>query len=376
MKVDYATLIEGHKKFIENALIKKKLRIPLLMLSKKMRCIKRMYLSRKADENIEKEFICLAEISDDIDRNMIYRFLHKVLCRIRDIDFEIKNGNNNWKIKKEIRQVGYKYLTIVCIIKNEARYIKEWIVYYKLMNVDHIYLFNNGSTDNIQEVLEEEIASGYVTLIDYKGANAQLPAYRLAAKCLKNQCRWLAYIDADEYLLPREGTLKEFLLQQEIYPALGINWTVYGPGGHKTRPDGLVTENYWYTFEDADNLLNLRIKSIVNPKEIYNITSPHFCTLKGGKYAVDEDGEEITTRWMYISGSGSAFTGRNHAKKIRINHYWTKSEQELAEKCNRGYAAGGFSPNYENIMKRLDYPQKVDKAIEPYISQIKKAMQQ
>lgn len=374
MKIDYSTLIEGHKVFIENALINKKLRIPLLILSKQMRTVKKMYLLRNKKEDDEKEFLELAEVSDVIDRNQIYRFLNKILHSIRDINFEIKYRNNNGRIKKEIKRIGYKYLAIVCIIKNEAKYIKEWIAYYKLMDVDHIYLYNNGSNDNIHEVLAEEIAHGYVTLFDFNGENAQLPAYRLSAKCLKNQSRWIAYIDADEFLLPKEGTLKEFLSQREMYPGIGINWIVYGPGGHKTKPEGLVTENYWYTFEDVNNLLNLRIKSIVDPNEVYNVSSPHFCIMKNGRYAVDENGEEITTKWMYVSGSGPAFTGRNNTETIRINHYWTKSEQELLIKCKRGYAAGGFSPDYENIMGRLDYPQKVDRAIEPYICQIKKEM--
>ena len=374
MTIDYTILIREHRKFIEKAIKKKKISIPLLILSKQIRNVKKEFLLHEIEEDNEKEFLYLAGLSDIIDRNAMYRFLNKVVNNLQDIAYEIKYRNNNGQIKRAIKRAGYKYLSIVCIIKNEARYIGEWIAYYKLMGVEHIFMFDNGSNDNIHEVLAEEIARGYVTLIEFNGANAQMPVYRTATRFLKNQSRWVAYIDADEFVLPREGNLKEYLMQREMYPAVGINWIVYGPGGHKARPQGLVTENYWYTFEDKNNLLNLRIKSIVDPSKVYDMSSAHFCIMKDNIYAVDENEQEITSKWMYISGSGPAFSGQNNTETIRINHYWTKSEQELAEKCDRGYPTKNINPNFESIMKRLAYPQKMDRAMEPYIDQIKKEM--
>ena len=374
MVIDYNVLIEGHKQFIEKVIKKDRLRFLRIMLSKEIRSVKKEYFSHKIEKYDEQEFDYLAKLTDRIDRNQTYRFLNKVLHCLKDLVFDFKYCNHKAIIRKTIKNVGYKYLSIVCIIKNEARYIGEWIAYYKLMGVEHIFMFDNGSNDNIHEVLAEEIARGYVTLIEFNGANAQMPVYRTATRFLKNQSRWVAYIDADEFVLPREGNLKEYLMQREMYPAVGINWIVYGPGGHKARPQGLVTENYWYTFEDKNNLLNLRIKSIVDPSKVYDMSSAHFCIMKDNIYAVDENEQEITSKWMYISGSGPAFSGQNNTETIRINHYWTKSEQELAEKCDRGYPTKNINPNFESIMKRLAYPQKMDRAMEPYIDQIKKEM--
>lgn len=375
MNIDYAFLIEQHRHFIEKVLFHDKLRFPLLCLSSRARKVKKAYTAIGGEaDNREREFSYLAELSDDICRNACYRLLNKLLHDFSDVVHRCKYGNDYRKIKQEMQKVGKQYLSVVCIIKNEARYISEWIAYYKMMGVDHIYLFNNGSTDNIEEVLKKYVQSGYVTLLKFNGANAQLPLYRLTLRALRKTSRWIAYIDADEFVLPREGTLREYMQTQEKHPGIGINWIVYGTGGHVERPEGLVTENYLLTFEDRNNLLNLRIKAIVNPKEVYDMASPHFCVLKNGKFVVDEDGEEITAKWMYVSGSGPAFTGENKTKKIRINHYWTKSEQDLREKSNRGYAAGGFNPDFENIMKRIDYPQMVDETIIKYVARIKEEM--
>jgi len=376
MNIDYVSLVEQHRQFIEKVLFHDKLRFPLLLLSSKARTIKKVYKRLENETgNIEKQFLHLAALSDDICRNSHYRFLNKVLHDFSDVVHKFKYGNNYHKIKMEMKKKGRHYLSIVCIIKNEARYISEWIAYYKIMGVDHIYLFNNGSTDNIGEAAREYIQSGYVTLLEFKGVNAQLPLYRLTYRVLRKTSRWIAYIDADEFVLPAEGTFKEYMQTQEHYPGIGINWIVYGTGGHVERPEGLVTENYLLTFEDRNNLMNLRIKSIVNPKEVYDMASPHFCVLRKGKFVVDEDGEEITAKWMYVSGSGPAFTGQNKTKRIRINHYWTKSEQDLHEKSSRGYAAGSFNPDFENIMKRISYPQMVDDVIVKYVAKIKEEIQ-
>lgn len=376
IKIDYETLINGHSLYIQKVLEKDKLHTILLLFSKQIRKIRKEYHGHNAYEDIEKEFRYLAEISDIIDRNKAYRYLNKTRHRIQDLIFEIKNNNHKHRIRKNVSKSQKSYVSIVCIIKNEASYIEEWIAYYKCMGVGHIYLFDNGSTDNIKDIIKPYVASGYITFCDYHGKNAQLPLYRFMAKALRKKCRWIAFIDADEFIIPDSKNLPEYLHTKEAYQAIGINWVVYGTSGHKTRPNGLVTENYHQTFENADNLLNLRIKCIVNPKEIYDISSPHFCILRNSKYAVDEEETEITTKWMYISGSGCAFTQKNKTEHIRINHYWTKSEQELKEKCNRGYPAGNFSPVYEDIMKRLNYPQKTDWTIAEHIPKIKENLKE
>lgn len=375
MSIDYISLVKQHRHFLEKVLFHDKLRFPLLLLSSEARKVKKNYkLVAQMNNDIEQEFLQLSELSNLVCRNFCYRFLSKILHDCSDFVHKFKYGNNYRFLKAEMKKAGKQYLSIVCIIKNEACYISEWIAYYKIMGVDHIYLFNNGSTDNIAEVIAEHVKSGYVSFLEFKGSNPQLPLYRLAIRCLKGISRWVAFIDADEFVLPTEGTFKEYMYTQEQHPGIGINWVLYGTGGHVERPKGLVTENYLLTFEDRNNLMNLRIKSVVNPKEVFDMPSSHFCVMKNGKFAVDEDGEEVSAKWMYVSGSGPAFTGENRINKIRINHYWTKSEQELREKVNRGYPSGNLNPDFENIMKRIDYPQMKDEAIIKYIAKIKEEM--
>jgi hypothetical protein len=48
---------------------------------------------------------------------------------------------------------SYKHnLTICAMFKNEAPWLKEWITYdQKVLGVDHFYLYNNDSTDVLEQ---------------------------------------------------------------------------------------------------------------------------------------------------------------------------------------------------------------------------------
>jgi len=174
--------------------------------------------------------------------------------------------------------------------------------------------------------------------LKFPGKKVQIHAYNVACNLCKKSSRWLALIDADEFIVPVEAdNLPQILKDYENYPALGVNWILYGPSGHDVAPTGLVCENYKMTFADRNNELNCRIKSIVNPRLVRSVVSPHHCLYIGDTFAVDENKDEIIGEAIYAKYSSMACTMFNHTSKIRINHYWTKSKDELLKKCVRGY---------------------------------------
>ncbi len=129
------------------------------------------------------------------------------------------------------------YLSIVAIAKNEAPYIKEWIEYHKLVGVERFYFYDNGSDDNTREVLEPYIKDGSVVYNYCEGKCLQNLAYSDAIYKYKNQTRWLAIIDLDEYIVPVEkDNIADFLKDYEDYFAVGINWVMFDSNGYKTKP--------------------------------------------------------------------------------------------------------------------------------------------
>lgn len=320
-----------------------------------------------------EDFIKNRKIIRDINNLQIRRYIQSWKIQFGKKDYLIHNLSVIKAIKKVKNQDNKQvYLSVACIVKNEGRYLKEWIEFHLAAGVEKFYIFDNESNDDTFKVLTPFIQKGIVIYIFFPGKKLQLYAYNIACDLCKNTSRWLALIDADEFLHPvKSNDLKNVLKDYENYPAVGVNWVVYGPCGHVASPAGLLTENYRYTFKDKNNELNCRIKSIVDPSMVLAVMSPHHCWYKNGKYAVDENKNEIVGEAIYVRNSSMSCTMFNHTSKLRINHYWTKSEEELRIKCNRGYPDGHSNPDFTRILERLNFPLVEDwESVRPFIKKV------
>src|SRR5262249_33039574 len=106
-------------------------------------------------------------------------------------------------------------LSICAIFQDEAPYLKEWIEFHRLQGVQHIYLYNNRSTDDFRTVLEPYIKKRFVTLTEWDksyedGAHRDWLAIQSGAymDCLRKSGKynsWIAFIDIDEFLFCPSG---------------------------------------------------------------------------------------------------------------------------------------------------------------------------
>ncbi len=274
-------------------------------------------------------------------RNSIYRniaknkvledFILKYSPPLSEEYFQAKRKENALNAPKYARDTKY-YLSVVAILKDEALYIKEWLDYHISMGVDHFYLYNNDSTDNLMEVIEPYLCdtSSYcnnskkcVTLISYPGKARQVAAYNDALEKFKEESRWLAYIDLDEFICPSEKiSLPEFLKDYESYPALVLNWQLFDTNNHKTPPEGGVLKNYTRVHKLYNRFKeNCHIKSIIDPMRTKECLVHHHRYLN--QNAVDENYRNMKT----------ALSSTQNISKIRVNHYFMKSEEELILRC-------------------------------------------
>lgn len=229
--------------------------------------------------------------------------------------------------KKESK--NYKYnLSIICIMKNEASYVNEWLNYYISVGVDHFYIYDNDSIDNLRSILEQ-----YGTKVTYHKMNGklrQLDAYNDAINKYKYITKYMAFIDADEFIYCPLKEHKIFpvidnILRKDSIGGLAVNWLIFGSSGYEKRPNGLITNNYIY--RSANNFdKNHYIKTICNPRRIFYFSLSHCPHYLPGYHAVNER-MEVTN---------GAISEQVSVKKIRINHYYSKSKQEFLLKRNRG----------------------------------------
>ncbi|MCD7878371.1 MAG: glycosyltransferase family 92 protein [Candidatus Gastranaerophilales bacterium] len=196
------------------------------MITEKLFCI-------KDDEHSYKKYKVVTVFGIKMSFCMGWRFIPRPL---------VNNNDDNLLIKNSMPQV---YLSIAAIMKNEGSYLKEWIEYHRLVGVERFYLYDNESSDNTKEILKPYIEEGIVIYRYVEGSCMQFPAYLDAIYKYKNQTRWLAVIDLDEYIVPVEkDSVKEFLKDYEKYPAVGVNWVMFDSNGHVKKPETGVLESY------------------------------------------------------------------------------------------------------------------------------------
>jgi glycosyltransferase involved in cell wall biosynthesis len=254
-------------------------------------------------------------------------------------------------------------LTVCAIFRDEAPYLAEWIEFHRIAGVEHFELYDNGSTDQSREILAPYVATGVVTLHEWHIRPGQLSAYLDAIALTRGKTRWAAFIDVDEFLFaPSTVPLPNVLSDYLRYPAVGVNWNVFGTSGHKQKPSGLVIENY--TRRTRDSSLNRHIKSIVQPERVRLIRpfDPHHFKYLAG-LAVNE-------RFMPIIGP---FSDPPERDILRINHYWSKSEDEALAKAGRERADNGELRAIEHLLDpKLNTVRDV--AIGPFVPKVKRAL--
>lgn len=231
------------------------------------------------------------------------------------------------RLKKDKSKPQY-YLAICAIAKNEGAYFKEWIKWHHNLGVEKFYIYDNESTDNTKEILEPYIKSGLVDYTFFPGKRQQIPAYDDCLKKHRLDTHWIAVIDLDEFIIPiKDKTIPEFLNRFEDFSAVEINWLVYGSGGAKEKEVGTVMERF-KQHSSFDHELNRKVKTIVNPRRVFNFIGCHEASQIFGNIA-DSHGQPITKTMNDREPQHDV---------IRINHYAVKSYEEFLEKRARGSA--------------------------------------
>ena len=131
------------------------------------------------------------------------------------------------------------YLAVCAIYRDEASYMREWVEFHRLVGVERFFLYDNKSTDDHREVLGPYVERGDVTIHDWPMELGQPQAYQDCVDRHAGDARWIAFIDLDEFLFSPTGRpLPEVLRRYERWPAVGVNWAVFGSSGHLMRPSG------------------------------------------------------------------------------------------------------------------------------------------
>lgn len=199
---------------------------------------------------------------------------------------------------------------IVCVAKNEERYIREWVDYHLKLGFDHIYVYKND--------WGYHIGNKKVTEIDFNGSCQQVNAYNHFISHYGHTCTWAAFIDVDEYIcLRKHSHIKLFLNEFHFLDTIAMNWRLFGDNGHTLPNDGVVNR-----FTKTSISGNMHIKMLIKPTSDVHFESPH------------------STNKQWVSVNGAKGEGPfNHSWNydiIQLNHYFCKTKAEFQEKIDKG----------------------------------------
>lgn len=218
------------------------------------------------------------------------------------------------------------YFSICCIVKDENDYIAEWIDYHQSVGVEHFYIYDNGSKIPVNETIAQLKYNSVATVIEMPGKTKQVPAYRHCLKHFGKTSQWIAFIDIDEFILPKteDSDLRKFMRKYDNYGGLGVSWLIFGANGHTKKPLGSQLENF--TLRSGYGFIaNSHIKSIVQPRFVKSASNAHSFKYIKNYNCVNEHFKDI-------EGCFSP----NSVDTIQLNHYYCRSLEEYHQKVARG----------------------------------------
>ncbi|WVZ95305.1 hypothetical protein U9M48_041088 [Paspalum notatum var. saurae] len=214
------------------------------------------------------------------------------------------NGNGDMEMTSLCWHRGQKaHSMCVCtMLRNQARFLREWIIYHSHIGVDRWFIYDNNSDDDIEQVLNTMDSSRYnVTRHLWPWMKSQEAGFAHCALRARESCEWVGFIDIDEFLhFPGNQTLPDVLRNYKNRPRIGELRTAchsFGPSGRTKIPKKGVTTSYTCRLAAPE-----RHKSIIRPDalnpSLINVVH-HFHLKEGVKYVNIGQGVMLINHYKY-----------------------------------------------------------------------------
>lgn len=234
--------------------------------------------------------------------------------------------------------------TAICaIIKDEHRFLEEWIEWHLGLGFDAIHLFEDKGSKSHEEICakysnvylrryedDEEVRE----LLAWQGnSNRQKTLYEWFADNWATVYNWVAFIDLDEFFFFADGyDLGRLCHEFESYPAVLLNWKMIGASGHINRPKCGVMEAYTEVGEFLTQDRLWEHKSFVNLHRYKGMATLH--------RAVDAVNTHYESDFKRI-----------YYDKAWLNHYFTKSWEDWLERI---FVRGGTMHAHRTLGQFFD----------------------
>jgi len=214
-------------------------------------------------------------------------------------------------------------LTSMIRVKDEGRFLPEWLAHHIGLGVEHVYVYDNNSSDDIQSVIAPFVDRGLATYVLWPTIPASPSCHVDFLARFGRLSEWVAFLDADEFLVEGEPGDLAHVLASASGPAVAVNWRYFGSAGHSTVPPGLITEH----FDRADAAFDSHVKVIAHPGEVHRYRNSHNFYYRRGRLARTTDGRRVF----------GSFVRRPGAAQLVVRHYVYRSREDYERKAGHGF---------------------------------------
>jgi hypothetical protein len=291
-------------------------------------------------------------------------------------------------------------LGVMMVLRNEADTMDEFLQHYIGEGVDHFYIVDNESTDNLYDVLkpykdivdvfqwkvERRNWHQYVSFNDnfayfHRGA-FHCDAYKLilSKSTLVRNMDWVIQVNPDEYMYTRHryNNIKDLLEQEgNTFTTINVALKNFGPGNTVKQPKSIVEGFTWRAGYPLTGRGRLSSVKSITKTEVFD-TQPKIdknIGVHANRLIGVEEPVTANMRLQLFSGSSPAhkFKSLRSASEqwydlafIHCNHYqiqslehWCKRAKNIVQWPKHGhpdYAADGikrWSFRYERLRQHL-----------------------
>lgn len=208
-------------------------------------------------------------------------------------------------------------LAICLLIKDENKYLSEWVKWHLGIGVNHFYVYDNGSAVPARATILAEFDSRLFTFVDWSGphAHTQIDAYNHFLRHYGAENKWVAFIDTDEFIHCNVLDMRRY----EAYPYIRVRWKVFDADGQVEYSPEDVQKRFLH---ESKHSIGIDHKAIVQTSRVNG---------------------------MMVHDAVADGYAPVYADDMIIHHYYTRSLEEWKEKILRGTCSPECRRRYDEF---------------------------
>ncbi|CAI9111516.1 OLC1v1011759C1 [Oldenlandia corymbosa var. corymbosa] len=177
-------------------------------------------------------------------------------------------------------------MCICTMLRNQAQFLREWVVYHSRIGVGRWFIYDNNSSDDIESVIKSLVNAGHkITRQVWPWIKTQEAGFAHCALRARDTCKWVGFIDVDEFfhLASVNSSLHDVLAKYgsrgSVVGEIRVDCLNFGPSGQKQIPAQGVTVGYTCRLRYPE-----RHKSLLRPEAVNEtlMSLVHHFHLKSG----------------------------------------------------------------------------------------------